>query len=105
MDKKTLELLANKLKFTMDDSEYDTLAEAFDIILKQMDLIGKIEFKASSNMEDLSSFGPDTKFDNLYFLQFDTENDHSEISFFSFLIFSFLDFKTRKVFSNEKVIY
>ena len=35
----------------------------------------KIEFKASSNMEDLSSFGPDTKFDNLYFLQFDTEND------------------------------
>lgn len=37
--------------------------------------------------------------------QFDTENDRSEISFFSFLIFSFLDFKTRKVFSNEKVIY
>lgn len=37
--------------------------------------------------------------------QFNTENDHSEISFFSFLIFSFLDFKTRKVFNNEKVIY
>lgn len=34
--------------------------------------------------------------------QFNTENDHSEISF---LIFSFLDFKTRKVFSNEKMIY
>lgn len=35
--------------------------------------------------------------------QFDTENDRSEISFF--LSFSFLDFKTRKVFSNEKMIY
>ena len=43
MDKKTLEELANKLMFTMDDCEYDTLAQEFDIILKQMDLIGKID--------------------------------------------------------------
>ena len=43
MDKKTLEELASKLMFTMDDSEYDTLSDEFEIILKQMDLIGKIE--------------------------------------------------------------
>ena len=42
MDKETLMMLANKLMFTMDDSEYDTLLDEFDIILKQMDLIGKI---------------------------------------------------------------
>ena len=43
MDKKELELLAKKLLFTMDESEYETLSEEFEIILKQMDLIGKIE--------------------------------------------------------------
>lgn len=43
MDKETLVMLANKLMFTMDDSEYDTLLDEFDTILKQMDLIGKIE--------------------------------------------------------------
>lgn len=42
MDKESLVVLANKLMFTMDESEYDTLLEEFDIILKQMDLIGKI---------------------------------------------------------------
>jgi len=43
MDKKVLKELANKLMFTMDESEYDTLAQEFEIILKQMDLIGKID--------------------------------------------------------------
>ena len=43
MDKETLKVLANKLMFTMDESEYDTLSEEFEVILKQMDLIGKIE--------------------------------------------------------------
>lgn len=43
MDKETLKMLANKLMFTMDESEYDTLLDEFDIILKQMDLIGKID--------------------------------------------------------------
>ena len=33
---------ANKLMFDMDDEEYTTLQEEFDIILKQMDLIGNI---------------------------------------------------------------
>ena len=42
MDKETLVVLANKLMFTMDESEYDTLLEEFDTILKQMDLIGNI---------------------------------------------------------------
>jgi len=43
MDKETLKELANKLMFTMDDNQYDTLSYEFDIILKQMDLIGKIK--------------------------------------------------------------
>ena len=43
MDKETLIMLANKLMFTMEDSEYDTLLEEFDVMLKQMDLIGKID--------------------------------------------------------------
>jgi len=43
MDKETLKMLANKLMFTMDEKEYDTLSEEFDIILKQMDLIGNIK--------------------------------------------------------------
>lgn len=43
MDKETLVMLANKLMFTMDDSEYDTLLDEFKIMIKQMDLIGKIE--------------------------------------------------------------
>ena len=34
---------ANKLMFDMKDEEYQTLQEEFDIILKQMDLIGKID--------------------------------------------------------------
>ena len=43
MDKKTLEILASKLMFTMNEAEYDTLSDEFEIILKQMDLIGKID--------------------------------------------------------------
>ena len=43
MDKEKLEILANKLMFTMNDSEYKTLSNEFEIILKQMDLIGKID--------------------------------------------------------------
>ncbi len=43
MDKEKLEMLANKLMFTMNESEYKTLSDEFEIILKQMDLIGKID--------------------------------------------------------------
>lgn len=34
---------ASKLMFDMNDSEYETLEKEFEIILKQMELIGKIE--------------------------------------------------------------
>lgn len=40
--KEKLKDYANKLMFDMNDSEYTTLQEEFDIILKQMDLIGNI---------------------------------------------------------------
>ena len=43
MDKETLVMLANKLMFTMEDSEYDNLLEEFDVMIKQMDLIGQID--------------------------------------------------------------
>ena len=47
MDKKItredLKKYASKLMFDMEDSEYETLEKEFDIILKQMDLIGEIE--------------------------------------------------------------
>lgn len=43
IDKKLLKSYANKLMFDMNDEEYDTLQNEFSIILKQMDLIGKIE--------------------------------------------------------------
>lgn len=43
INKELLEMYAKKLMFKMNDEEYATLEEEFDIILKQMDLIGKIE--------------------------------------------------------------
>ena len=52
MDKDTLVMLANKLMFTMDDSEYDMLLEEFDTMIKQMDLIGKID--GIENVEPMS---------------------------------------------------
>ena len=52
MDKETLVMLANKLMFTMEDSEYDTLLAEFDAMIKQMDLIGKIE--GIENVEPMS---------------------------------------------------
>ena len=51
MDKDNLKVLANKLMFTMNEDEYDTLSDEFEIILKQMDLIGKI--KNIENVEPL----------------------------------------------------
>ena len=51
MDKETLRMLANKLMFTMNEEEYDTLSEEFRIFLSQMDLIEKID--NISNVEPL----------------------------------------------------
>lgn len=41
--KELLKDYANKLMFDMKDSEYETLLNEFDVILKQMDLIENIE--------------------------------------------------------------
>lgn len=43
IDKEKLEMYAEKLFFRMNDEEYETLQSEFDVILKQMDMIGKIE--------------------------------------------------------------
>ena len=41
--KENLEIYAKKLMFEMNDDEYETLLNEFDVILKQMDLIGEIK--------------------------------------------------------------
>lgn len=41
--KEKLKNYANKLMFDMEDSEYETLLKEFEVIEKQMDLIGNIE--------------------------------------------------------------
>ena len=41
--KAALKKYANLLMFDMSDEEYQTLEEEFEVILKQMDLIGKID--------------------------------------------------------------
>lgn len=43
IEKEKLKSYANKLMFDMNDEEYKTLQEEFNIILKQMELISKIE--------------------------------------------------------------
>lgn len=43
IEKELLEKYAEKLMFRMSDEEYTTLQNEFDIILKQMDLIGNID--------------------------------------------------------------
>ena len=50
--KELLESYAKKLMFEMNDEEYETLEEEFKIILKQMDLIGKID--NISNIEPMT---------------------------------------------------
>lgn len=42
VNKEVLKTAANKLMFTMEESQYDTLLDEFDVILKQMEIIGKI---------------------------------------------------------------
>ncbi len=49
IEKEKLRDYAHKLMFDMNDSEYETLQEEFDIILKQMNLIEKIP-----NISDVS---------------------------------------------------
>lgn len=42
IEKENLKKYASLLMFDMDEEEYKTLQEEFEVILKQMDLIGKI---------------------------------------------------------------
>ena len=42
IEKEKLKEYANKLMFDMNDEEYSVLQDEFEVILKQMDLIGKI---------------------------------------------------------------
>lgn len=42
IEKEKLEDYAHKLMFDMNEEEYLTLQDEFEVILKQMDLIGKI---------------------------------------------------------------
>lgn len=41
--KEKLKEYASKLMFDMTDEEYETLSDEFEVILKQMELIGKIK--------------------------------------------------------------
>lgn len=43
ISKEKLNSYAEKLMFKMNDEEYSTLQQEFEVIEKQMDLIGKIE--------------------------------------------------------------
>lgn len=43
IEKDLLKKYASKLMFDMEDAEYETLQKEFEVILKQMDLIGEIE--------------------------------------------------------------
>ena len=52
IEKEKLKSYAHKLMFDMDEEEYKTLQEEFETILKQMDLIGKID--GIENIEPMS---------------------------------------------------
>lgn len=41
--KEVLKTTANKLMFDMSDEQYDQLVTEFDVLIKQMNLIGEIE--------------------------------------------------------------
>ena len=70
-----LEMYAKKLMFEMNDDEYKTLENEFDVILKQMDLIGNI--KDIEGVEPMT-FPFDIELDDSYLREDIYEN---EISF------------------------
>lgn len=43
INKEVLKDAAKRLLFEMSEQEYDTLLKEFDVVIKQMELIGKIE--------------------------------------------------------------
>ena len=70
--KEELEILAKKLMFEMNDNEYDTLLDEFDIILKQMDYIDKI-----SDIDSVSpmTFPFDLSLDDSYLRKDEYKNE------------------------------
>lgn len=52
MNQEQLKEYAHKLMFDMNEEEYDTLMQEFDVVLKQMDLIGEI--KGLSDLEPMT---------------------------------------------------
>lgn len=75
MTKDKLEMLAKKLMFEMNDDEYVTLEKEFDVILKQMDLIGNI--KDIDKVEPMT-FPFDLSLDDSFLRE---DVSHNEISF------------------------
>lgn len=75
---------ANKLEFDMKESEYITLQSEFDILLKQMDLIGSIP-----NLSEYEPLSFPFPLDNAYLR--DDESD--------------LELSTKDALSNSKSVY
>jgi len=70
--KDKLELYAKNLMFEMNDSEYETLLNEFDIILKQMEFISNI-----NNIEKVSpmTFPFDLELDDSYLRKDISDNE------------------------------
>lgn len=70
--KDKLELYAKNLMFEMNDSEYETLLDEFDIILKQMEFISNI-----NNIEKVSpmTFPFDLELDDSYLREDISDNE------------------------------
>lgn len=71
--KEKLKNYANKLMFDMNDEEYETLQKEFEVIIKEMDLIGNIE-----NIESVEPMTFPFELDDVE-LRNDEENRNIEI--------------------------
>ena len=72
ISKENLKEYANKLMFDMNEEEYEVLEGEFEVILKQMDLIGSIE-----NIDNVEPMTFPFKLDNVVLR---SDLDHHEIS-------------------------
>lgn len=71
IEKEKLKKYANKLMFDMDEKEYETLQEEFQIILKQMDIIGTIP-----NISDVNPMTFPFRLDDERYLREDEIGDY-----------------------------
>ena len=90
ISKSELESLAKKLMFEMNDDEYETLKKEFDVILKQMDLIGNI--KGIDKVEPMT-FPFDLELNDDY-LREDVYNNEIDFDDMSFLSSNFCSFNS-----------